>query len=311
MILYRKPSLRIHSFVLLALLGTGNGWCQLPSAEGGQTPAQTVQTPGQVGTDSRDPNVYIGQQPSPRSFARKFTANFLLDQKDIWTSPFRIDKSSAKWWIFAGVGTFSLIAADHEIAQALPQNGPVVNFGKQASRAGEWYTVFPVAAGFYASGLVTHDKKLIETGALSLEALASADVVTIGLKAAVRRERPNEGDHGGHFEKGGSSFPSGHSTQAWALATVLADEYGNHKWVPYVSYGYATLVSTSRLLAQDHFSSDVFVGGAIGFFIGRYVVRTQRVHHNHLTGIPSKLLSAAVTPSFSPVQKSVALTWTN
>ena len=112
---------------------------------------------------------------------------------------------------------------NHEIAQALPQNGPVVNFGKQASRAGEWYTVFPVAAGFYASGLVTHDKKLIETGALSLEALVSADVVTIGLKAAVRQERPNQGDHGGHFEKGGSSFPSGHSTQAWALAAVLAD----------------------------------------------------------------------------------------
>jgi membrane-associated phospholipid phosphatase len=119
-----------------------------------------------------------------------------------------------------------------------------------------------------------------------------------------------EGDHGGHFEEGGSSFPSGHSTQAWALATVVASEYGNIRWVPYVSYGYAALVSTSRVLAQQHFTSDVFVGGAIGFFIGRYVVRTQRSHREHLGSGRSRLVTPMVLPSFSPAAKTVTLAWT-
>lgn len=278
-------------------------WSQVPAREPSQAASQPAQSAGLDQTDSRDRNLYVGPQPKLRNFPNKFASNFLLDQKDIWSSPFQIDKTSAKWWILTGLGTAGLIGADHPLAQALPARGTALNLGKNASRAGQWYTVVPAAGAFYLSGAAFHDQKLMETGALGLEAVASADLVTTIFKFSARRERPNEGDHGGHFEKGGSSFPSGHSTQAWALAAVIADEYGNHKWVPYASYGYAALVSASRLLAQDHFSSDVFVGGAIGFFIGRYVVRTHEAHRDHLKVRRSKLLSPAMSPSPSPVQR--------
>ena len=281
------------SALAIAFLSSAPGWCQ------------TTQQP----TDIRDSNVYVGPQSSDRPFIRKFVGNILLDGKEIWTSPFHIHPSSAKWWIFAGVGTAALLAADHPVSQALPVSGSTVRFGTDASRAGQWYSVFPAGGALLGIGLLSHNSKLEETGALSLQALADADIVTNVVKVVARRERPYQGDRGGHFEKGGSSFPSGHSTQAWALATVLATEYGDHKWVPYASYGYAALISTSRVLAQAHFTSDVFVGGAIGFFVGRYVVRTQRAHGAHLTSMRGRLLTPAVMPSFSPQSHTVALAW--
>ena len=61
---------------------------------------------------------------------------------------------------------------------------------------------------------------LRQTGISSLEALVDADIVVGVLKLVTRRERPQSGDHGGHFETGGASFPSGHSAQAWALASL-------------------------------------------------------------------------------------------
>jgi membrane-associated phospholipid phosphatase len=271
-----------------------------------QPPPPTAQT---AHSDARDDNVYLDGQGSGRGLLKKFTTNLLLDQKEIWTSPFHINHSSAKWWILAGLGTAALIAADHPVSQALPFSGTSVNFGNAASRAGQWYTVFPAAGVLFATGKAFHDEKLEETGVLGLEALADADIVTNVVKVVARRERPGAGDHGGHFEEGGSSFPSGHATQAWALAAVVASEYGGHRWVPYASYGYAALIDVSRVLSQEHFTSDVFVGSAIGFFIGRYLVHTQRVHREHFRSGKSTLFMPAVLPSFSPVAKTVTLAW--
>jgi membrane-associated phospholipid phosphatase len=271
--------------------------------------AATAAAQNPAPNDIRDNNVYFDNQTSDHGFLRKFTTNVLLDQKDIWTSPFRINRSSAKWWILAGLGTAAFIAADHPVSQALPFSGTSTNFGTNASRAGQWYTVLPAAGMFLATGWALHNEKLQETGVLGLEAVAGADIVSGVVKVVARRERPTAGDQGGHFEKGGSSFPSGHSTQAWALAAVVATEYGNHKWVPYASYGYAAFVDVARVLSQEHFTSDVFVGSAIGFFIGRYVVHTQQLHREHLHSRRSNLFTPAVSPSFSPVAKTLTLSW--
>ncbi len=296
---------RARSLLLLLLLSLP----RLQAQDNSQTPPASSPSTASTQTDGRDPNVYFGPSASGRSFLKKFAANVLLDQKDIWTSPFRINRSTAKWWLFAGAGTAVLLAVDHRASQALPFSGTSVAFGNNASRIGQWYTVFPAAGALYAAGLINGNEKLAETGALSLQALVGADITVNVMKVVARRQRPGDGDHGGHFEKGGSSFPSGHSTQAWALASVIADEYGDHRWVPYVSYGYASLVSVSRLLAQAHFTSDVFVGGAIGFFIGRYVVQTQREHRLHPHSTHARLFAPTVMPSFSPDSKTIALAW--
>ena len=70
-------------------------------------------------------------------------------------------------------------------------------------------------------------------------------------------------------------FPSGHSIAAFSVATVVARRYGNHRWVPYAAYGMAALVGFSRLSLLSHFVSDVFMGGALGYSIGRFTVLRQ------------------------------------
>lgn len=246
--------------------------------------------------DSRDRNLYRDTAVTSGSVVKRLSTNVLLDQKDIWTSPFHMNHSSAKWWLLVAAGTAALLAADHPISQALPKSGTSVHVGTDFSRVGQWYSVFPFAGGMYALGRATGNEKLEETGALSVQALAGAGIAVNVIKVVARRQRPGDGDQGGHFEKGGSSFPSGHSAESWALASVIAHEYGDHRWVPYAAYGYATVISASRVISREHFTSDVFVAGAIGFFIGRYVVHTEEAHLAHARR--AKWLAPAIAPVF-------------
>jgi membrane-associated phospholipid phosphatase len=62
---------------------------------------------------------------------------------------------------------------------------------------------------------------------------------------------------------------------AFSVATIVARQYGNHRWVPYVAYGLAAVVGFSRLPLNVHFLSDVFMGGALGYSISRFTVLRQ------------------------------------
>jgi membrane-associated phospholipid phosphatase len=74
----------------------------------------------------------------------------------------------------------------------------------------------------------------------------------------------------------GTSFPSGHATAGFAIATVMARRYGQHKWVPWVAYGVAGLISVSRIPDMAHFPSDVFLGAALGYTVTRFDVFRER-----------------------------------
>jgi membrane-associated phospholipid phosphatase len=231
--------------------------------------------------DVRDRNVYIDDPAAPGSLIKKGITNVLLDQKEIWTSPFHMRKKDVKYLLLFGAATAALIATDHKVSKQLPASGTSVDIGTEVSRAGQYYSVYPFAGALFLAGAATSDEKLRNTGALGVQALIDADIVSSLLKVAVQRERPLAGAGGGDFEDGGSDFPSGHATQAWAIASVVAHEYRNHKWVPFVAYSYAAAVSASRVAARDHFPTDVFVGSALGYFIGRFVVNTNEEHMGH------------------------------
>ena len=96
------------------------------------------------------------------------------------------------------------------------------------------------------------------------------------LKLITQRARPRDGRERSEFFVGGSSFPSGHSIHVWAVATVIANEYHDHLPVQIAAYGIATAVSVSRFTGQKHYLSDILVGSALGYGIGRYV---YRAHH--------------------------------
>jgi hypothetical protein len=176
------------------------------------------------------------------------------------------------------------------------------------------YTVLPITAGLYIGGAISHNPKARETGILGGEAALDSLIVVAVLKSVTQRPRPLESNGNGSFFTGGGSFPSGHSAEAWALASVVAHEYNKNILYPITAYGLASLVSFSRLSGQQHFASDIVAGSAIGWFIGHYVFQTHVDHSIHRRP-PSKLsgLRPQVIPQFDPETRTrgVVLSWTH
>jgi membrane-associated phospholipid phosphatase len=238
--------------------------------------AQTSPHDASSSLTSREEACYSTEPESLKPLGKKFVKNLLLDQKDIWTSPIHMKRSDAKWWLLFGTATGALIATDHWTSRQLPNTNDQARFSARVSNVGAAYTVIPVTAAFYLGGILTDNAKARETGLLGAQALVDGLVVFEVLKLATERQRPLvDGGHGQFFH-GGDSFPSGHTLAAFALASVVAHEYRNKKMVPVIAYGLATLVGAARFSARQHFASDVVAAGAIGWFIGAYVVETNQ-----------------------------------
>jgi membrane-associated phospholipid phosphatase len=243
--------------------------------------AQTGDQPEAPAPDARDRIYYPGDTENVKPLGRKLLSNVLLDQKEIWTSPFRMHGKDALLWIgFAGV-TAALIATDHQTSTIFENSKGQVTWGNNISKIGATYTLIPIVGGFYGLGVLWDNPKARETGVLGGEALIDTLIVVEVLKPIAGRNRPNSGNESREFFDGGSSFPSGHAIASWALASVVAHEYGGTIWVPIVAYGLASVVSTARFAAQQHFASDIFAGAAMGWFIGRYVYKTHQDHAIH------------------------------
>jgi membrane-associated phospholipid phosphatase len=205
-----------------------------------------------------------------------------------------------------GGGTAALIATDRHTIGAFENSPGQIAWGNHISNIGASYTLIPLVAGFYAYGALRGNAQARETGVLGAEALIDSLVVVEVLKHAAGRVRPDSttGERG-HFFDGGDSFPSGHSIEAWALASVISHEYKRYggKWVPYAAYGLAGVVSAARFAAQRHYASDIVAGAGMGWFIGRYVYQTHEDHSGHVRA----LAHPQISPSVNPVTKRYAI----
>ena len=224
-----------------------------------------------------------GQTPSPTptpsatpSLEKQFFKNVLRDQKAIWTAPFHLRGRDARWLAPLGIGTAALIATDRSTGDEIAESRKQLNASRFVSYAGSGYGVGGVALTFYLFGRAKHNERARETGLLGAEALVDSALVVTALKEIAQRSRPLAGKDRGDFFDGGSSFPSGHSIEAWSLATVIANEYHDRRLVQVVAYGIAGAVSVARFTGQNHYLSDVLVGSAMGYGIGRYV---YHAHH--------------------------------
>lgn len=130
--------------------------------------------------------------------------------------------------------------------------------------------VMPVLGAAHVIGRLTHDTRL--SGA-SLRAFRTAVVASAAsgvFKLAVGRGRPDvHGDADAFRPFGGwSSFPSGHTTIAFAVAGSLARETDD-RWSDALLYGAATLTAFARINDDRHWVSDVIMGAAIGELTAR------------------------------------------
>jgi membrane-associated phospholipid phosphatase len=231
-----------------------------------------------LSTPAQTPVARPSPTPQPAatpSLERQFFKNILHDQKAIWTSPFHLRVRDARWLAPLGIGTAALIATDQSTGDEIAEFHKQLKASRIVSYAGSGYGAGGVALTFYLFGRAKHDDRARETGLLGAEALIDSAIVATALKEITQRSRPLSGKSRSDFFDGGSSFPSGHSIEAWSLATVIASEYHDRPLVQIAAYGIAGAVSIARFTGEKHYLSDVLVGSALGYGIGRYVYHAR------------------------------------
>jgi membrane-associated phospholipid phosphatase len=151
------------------------------------------------------------------------------------------------------------------------------------------------------AGLISGDRKLLQTSLLATQAAITSGIWVRIIKYCTSRERPsasytadaNKGHSGGYwygpFKQYDASvtsigrdisffdaFPSGHTSTAFAIATVFAMQYRETKAIPVIAYSLAGLVGITRMTEHTHWASDVFVGAWAGYLCAKQVVRHHR-----------------------------------
>lgn len=163
-----------------------------------------------------------------------------------------------------------------------------------------------IGGTLYAVGRLGKNDELADLGLHGTEALLVGEVTATTLKILVGRARPYVGTGPNDYQLGRGlskgdykSFPSGHSTSAFAVAAAVTSEAGRMRagtqWiVGPILYGGAALVGASRMYNNQHWASDVIIGAGIGTFAGLKVVRYQHSHPGNR--IDRWLLSGSLIP---------------
>lgn len=110
--------------------------------------------------------------------------------------------------------------------------------------------------------------------------------VTFSLKKITAVPRPDSGQP--------TSFPSGHTAEAFAAATFMAKEYGDQSiWYPIGAYTVATGIGAMRVLNNRHWVSDVLAGAGIG------ILATEVAYLTHPYKWTKKKQNTIITPAYS------------
>lgn len=220
-----------------------------------------------------------------------------------FTSPLKMRGKDALWLVGVASVTALLIHYDYEIDESIRHtkeksdlvrvSSPVVTeFGNQYGLG--------VIGACGLVGLISKDRKLFQSSLLASQAAITSGVWVRLVKYCTSRERPsasytafaNKGHTGGHwygfFKQYDESltsigrditffdaFPSGHTSTAFAIATVFALQYQDVTAVPILAYSLAGLVGITRMIEHTHWASDVFVGAWAG-----YLCAKQTLHHH-------------------------------
>ena len=228
----------------------------------------------------------------------------LQDEYHIVTSPLRIQRNDLFWIAPFAAGTGYTLTQDASIMQDLGSNpGREKDFNSVSNVLGIYAPVAYSGIGFIA-GSVRHDEHLRETSLLVTEAGVDALILNTGLQYAINRQDPKQGSQTGKFWPHGTktwpdgpSMPSEHCINVWSFARVVATEYPGWR-TKLIVYSMASTVSFSRVLARQHFPSDVIVGSTFGYLIGGLVV------HQRAAGLGGFSLESIKTANGKGIQIS-------
>jgi membrane-associated phospholipid phosphatase len=213
--------------------------------------------------------------------------------------PFRLAANDPARFSVGLAGIAALVITDPMTRDAVASPSFVAQVGLHDPA--QWVSDLPSArntavlvGGIGLVGFVTGSARERETSVMLTEAIITSGVWTAALKWTAGRERPREaheyaGDWAGPGAladddqipgRGFLSFPSGHTSGTFAVATVLAHQYPAYGIVPVLAYGTAAAMGYSRIVLGAHWLSDVAVGALLGHgcanqIVSRHEQRTQ------------------------------------
>jgi membrane-associated phospholipid phosphatase len=221
------------------------------------------------------------EAPVEDLFERNYWYLLLLDTKEVFTAPARWDLRD--WLtlggVTAGIGIVAIFDEDIQHAIRHARNDTMTEVFDRIQPLGNEYAI-GIIGTFYFAGVILKDPRAKATALDSISATAIASgLIDNSVKYVVGRGRPTDGHGAYHFQPfgGQDSFPSGHTTEAFALASVITEHY-HSPWIAVTCYGLAGTVGYARLNNNRHWPSDVLAGAAIGTFVGKTVVRFNRAH---------------------------------
>lgn len=261
-----------------------------------------------VSTDAAHAQANVTEQTCGLKSLQICALHVAQDEVGIVTAPFHLTAPNYYWLIPFGAATGIALDKDNEAMRAVGSHPVRENDFRRFSDYGGLYAPSASIAVGYIAGSVTHNSHLQETAVLAGEAMADSLILNKGLGYAIDRQTPMQGNGRGNFWPhglstwpDGQSMPSDHSILAWSFAHVVASQYSGIA-TKLIVYSLASTVSVSRVMAREHFPSDVFVGAALGYVIGGYVIQRRSTESawNHFS------VSAVRTPNGKGVQISYA-----
>ncbi len=194
-------------------------------------------------------------------------------------------KQPTKWkgadWLNVGLivgSTIAVMPFDESITNSTQGNQHYYNstFVEGGRIYGEWYSIIGVAGAFGAYGLIAHDTTSKKISIELLQAGLYSELMTTVLKVAIGRARPIASEdafvfHPFSFDYNNTSMPSGHTTSAFALSTVMS-RHAHSTLLKILAYLPAGLTMFSRIYQHQHWLSDEILAAGIGYFVGNWVV---------------------------------------
>jgi len=205
-------------------------------------------------------------------------------------------RSDLKVLGFFAAGTVLMFPLDRHLSSVVRNDRLQTNQDLRNISAGFRFFGGPgpylIGGSMYAVGRLAGVRRAAELGLHGTEAVVVGQTVSGVLKIILGRARPYitedtnprnfafmRGRKSGDFQ----SFPSGHSTSAFAAAAAVSAEtstwWPESRWIfgPFL-YAGAAFVGLSRMYDDKHWASDVVMGAAIGTFAG---LKTVRFNHTH------------------------------
>lgn len=232
-------------------------------------------------TDSENIKIPLHLQLSSMETKQNDLSIFVDDGLNLATAPFNF--TSTDWlktgaFVIAAGLAFSL---DPKIKENVSQQHTtsldnLTGFGEKYGTI-SYAGIF--AGGMYLTGKIFGNKSIATTGRMLTESVLYSGIAVSLLKYTVGRSRPYT-DEGPvtmftySFQEANVSFPSGHTATAFAISTVLANRI-NNPFATVALYGLAGFTGYQRIYDNKHWFSDVFVGAAIGYFIGSSIANSE------------------------------------